>query len=777
MVVLVRRGVELLLALTLLLVVPAVAAAQDPCSSDSAPDEGLRRPPAGRRDLRLSERAARRAARRAAGDELRPRARRTPGTSTTTARSTTPRARPRRSRWPRAPTASPCGRPTRTAGPREATQTLRTHAVNLRPNGLIYVSPSSPRVGRPVTVSVYGFDTDGTVARIDLDLDGDGVYETQQAGEEDLADDDVRRRRRTHAPRPRRRRPRGDAGGDPDRRGPRAATWRRPCRWTPATRSCASARPSPSAAAAATRTARSSTTRSTSTATGPSRPTTVPTPRGRRASPRPGRKRVGVRATDSDGATATSRRTLEVKAGNDPPAVQLNWMSGRNFSARPPTRRRDHRVRVGPGRRRRLRRPRGPCASLAALHPTSIGDVELGVRVTDDEGETGADRCPCRPRRLPARRAVGLCVPEPAARRDSPCRSSASGANFDIGRREWDLDGDGTFETEGTPAAASRRRSRPPGVHTVRVRITDTRGRSAVGASRIVVAPAAGNLAPYTQISALLGARRAARERQLVGRIDADGSIVALRLGHGRRRRVRRRHGSVTRRRRSLPSASTQSRCGSPTTRARRSPRRAPCSCHAENRPPVIRREPRPRPASTIRCGWRRASAAQLYFGAIGARRPRRLVGMGHRRRRRVRRRQRDAEDRQLRDRRDLPRAPARRRTSAACRAPRACVSRSEPRSTARRRSASTCLRTPRPGTPVSLFASGADADGDTLSYAWDADGDGAFDDGNAQFLQYSLRAGRHLRRQRAGHGRPRRGARRDADAGRRAPAPASRRS
>ena len=38
MVVLVRRGVELLLALTLLLVVPAVAAAQDPCSSDSAPD-------------------------------------------------------------------------------------------------------------------------------------------------------------------------------------------------------------------------------------------------------------------------------------------------------------------------------------------------------------------------------------------------------------------------------------------------------------------------------------------------------------------------------------------------------------------------------------------------------------------------------------------------------------------------------------------------------------------------------------------------------------------
>jgi hypothetical protein len=42
------------------------------------------------------------------------------------------------------------------------------------------------------------------------------------------------------------------------------------------------------------------------------------------------------------------------------------------------------------------------------------------------------------------------------------------------------------------------------------------------------------------------------------------------------------------------------------------------------------------------------------------------------------------------------------------------------------------------PNTPVSLFATASDPDGDLVSYAWDADGDGAFDDGSASFLQFS---------------------------------------
>ena len=246
-----------------------------------------------------------------------------------------------------------------------------------------------------------------------------------------------------------------------------------------------------------------------------------------------------MRATDSDGATATSRRTLEVKAGNDPPAVQLNWMSGRNFSAQAFD---DGAITeyawdldgddvfddlVGPG------------ASLAALEPDFYGSREIGVRVTDDEGEMGVDRfrvvlddfTPDAPAvyAFPSQPRVGQSV-----------SLSASGANFDIGRREWDLDGDGTFETEGTALGISKTFA-TAGEHTVRVRITDVKGRAAVGASRIVVGPAVGNLAPYTQINAFSRACRAARQRQrVVGRRRRHDRCA--RLGHGRRRAVRRRH-------------------------------------------------------------------------------------------------------------------------------------------------------------------------------------------------------------------------------------------
>jgi len=42
-----------------------------------------------------------------------------------------------------------------------------------------------------------------------------------------------------------------------------------------------------------------------------------------------------------------------------------------------------------------------------------------------------------------------------------------------------------------------------------------------------------------------------------------------------------------------------------------------------------------------------------------------------------------------------------------------------------------------RPGSQVGLSAFGSDPDGDLVSYAWDADGDGDFDDGTGQSLQF----------------------------------------
>ena len=43
------------------------------------------------------------------------------------------------------------------------------------------------------------------------------------------------------------------------------------------------------------------------------------------------------------------------------------------------------------------------------------------------------------------------------------------------------------------------------------------------------------------------------------------------------------------------------------------------------------------------------------------------------------------------------------------------------------------------PGAQVNLYAIASDPEGDPLTYAWDTDGDGAFDDGNGSFLDYAF--------------------------------------
>jgi hypothetical protein len=62
-----------------------------------------------------------------------------------------------------------------------ATLTLATHTFNARPSGTVTFSTPSARTGHAVTVTGEGDDPDGQIASVDLDLDGDGVYETPGA--------------------------------------------------------------------------------------------------------------------------------------------------------------------------------------------------------------------------------------------------------------------------------------------------------------------------------------------------------------------------------------------------------------------------------------------------------------------------------------------------------------------------------------------------------------------------------------------------------------------
>src|SRR3954469_15913400 len=61
------------------------------------------------------------------------------------------------------------------------TLTLPLHTFNASPSGQVEFSAGSARVGRPVTVKAVGSDPDGQIDRVELDVDGDGTFETAGA--------------------------------------------------------------------------------------------------------------------------------------------------------------------------------------------------------------------------------------------------------------------------------------------------------------------------------------------------------------------------------------------------------------------------------------------------------------------------------------------------------------------------------------------------------------------------------------------------------------------
>ena len=63
----------------------------------------------------------------------------------------------------------------------EASQTLQVHATNANPSGRLAFSTNAPRVGQTLTVTAGWNDLDGSVRRVELDADGDGVYESDTA--------------------------------------------------------------------------------------------------------------------------------------------------------------------------------------------------------------------------------------------------------------------------------------------------------------------------------------------------------------------------------------------------------------------------------------------------------------------------------------------------------------------------------------------------------------------------------------------------------------------
>jgi hypothetical protein len=239
----------------------------------------------------------------------------------------------------------------------------------------------------------------------------------------------------------------------------------------------------------------------------------------------PGTRVVGVRVTDNAGAEAVSRRTIEVKAGNDPPTVTLSRGLGRNFFASATD-------------------PDGFVAEFAwdlngdgvfgdatgqfvTLPAGLAGRVEVAVRVTDGDGATASDRTVV---------TLGDFPPDPASIFAFPAQPrvgqvislSAGFTSLDssnIQTIEWDTDGDGTYEP--ATAGITTVTFSTPGVHVVRIRTTDVHGRSAVGRYDVNVSPATGNLAPVATISGASSALVGQAVTVFGGGSDSDGNIVS----------------------------------------------------------------------------------------------------------------------------------------------------------------------------------------------------------------------------------------------------------
>lgn len=127
-------------------------------------------------------------------------------------------------------------------------------------------------------------------------------------------------------------------------------------------------------------------------------------------------------------------------------------------------------------------------ASTGSVSFTTLGERTLRLRVTDVHGATSTASVKVTVHRAPT--AAFTAGPAPVLT-DDVVTFDAGGSTDDepITRYEWDLDGDGTFETDGQASPTTTQAYSTAGAVTVRLRVTDSRGVQDVVAQTITVQP------------------------------------------------------------------------------------------------------------------------------------------------------------------------------------------------------------------------------------------------------------------------------------------------
>jgi PKD repeat protein len=208
----------------------------------------------------------------------------------------------------------------------------------------------------------------------------------------------------------------------------------------------------------------------------------------------PGERIVGLRVTDNNGATATT--TLPVTIQNRAPAA--------SFTATPTTAQSGVAIAFdasassdpdgtvakyewdldGNGS---YETDAGASAKTSHAFPAA-GTVIVGLRVTDDSGATATTTRTVTIQNAPPTAAF-TATPNPVPTGTAVAYNAAGSSDADgtIAKYEWDLDGNGTYEVNtGTTASASSSYA-TVGARTIHLRVTDNSGATAIATETVTV--------------------------------------------------------------------------------------------------------------------------------------------------------------------------------------------------------------------------------------------------------------------------------------------------